>query len=119
MEKLGIIVDLAHLSPTAIDEILELVTRPIVVSHTGVRGTCDNRRNLSDQHIRRIAAGGGVIGFGYWETAACGRAPKDIAAAIGYVVRLVGPIMRRSARTTMAARRLASIRAICALSLRR
>jgi microsomal dipeptidase-like Zn-dependent dipeptidase len=90
MEKLGIIVDLAHLSPTAIDEILELVTRPIVVSHTGVRGTCDNRRNLSDQHIRRIAAGGGVIGLGYWETAACGRAPKDIAAAIGYVVRLVG-----------------------------
>lgn len=90
MESLGIIVDLAHLSPTAIDELLDLVTRPVVVSHTGVRGTCDNRRNLSDEHVRRIARGGGVIGIGYWETAVCGRAPADIARAITYVVRLVG-----------------------------
>jgi len=84
------IVDLAHLSPTAIDEVLDLATRPVVVSHTGVRGTCDNRRNLSDDHILRIAKGGGIIGIGYWETAACGRAPADIAKAIAYVVQLVG-----------------------------
>jgi microsomal dipeptidase-like Zn-dependent dipeptidase len=90
MEELGIIVDLAHLSPTAIDEVLELATRPVVVSHTGVRGTCDNRRNLSDEHIRRIGGGGGIIGIGYWETAACGRSPGDIAKALAYVVELVG-----------------------------
>lgn len=90
MEELGIIVDLAHLSPTAIDEVLDLATRPVVVSHTGVRGTCDNRRNLSDDHILRIAKGGGIIGIGYWEMAACGRAPVDIAKAIVYVVQLVG-----------------------------
>ena len=90
MEELGVIVDLAHLSPTAIDEVLDLATRPVVVSHTGVRGTCDNRRNLSDDHILRIAKGGGIIGIGYWEMAACGRAPADIAKAIAYVVQLVG-----------------------------
>jgi microsomal dipeptidase-like Zn-dependent dipeptidase len=90
MEELGIIVDLAHLSPTAIDEVLGLTSRPAVVSHTGVRGICDNLRNLSDEHIRRIAAGGGVIGIGYWETAVCGRTPVDIARSIAYVVRLVG-----------------------------
>jgi len=90
MEELGIIVDLAHLAPTAIDEVLDLVTRPVVVSHTGVRGTCDNRRNLSDEHLRRIASGGGIIGIGYWETAVCGRAPAEIARALAYVVRLIG-----------------------------
>ena len=90
MEELGIIVDLAHLAPTAIDEVLDLVTRPVVVSHTGVRGTCDNRRNLADEHLRRIASGGGIIGIGYWETAACGRAPAEIARALAYVVRLIG-----------------------------
>jgi membrane dipeptidase len=90
MERLGIVVDLAHLSPTAIDEVLDLATLPVVVSHTGVRGTCDNRRNLSDEHIQRIAAGGGIIGIGFWDTAVCGRAPADIASAIAYVVRLVG-----------------------------
>jgi membrane dipeptidase len=90
MEQLGIIVDLAHLAPAAIDEVLDLATRPLVVSHTGVRGTCDNRRNLSDEHIRRIASGGGIIGIGYWEMAVCGLAPADIAKAIDYVVQLVG-----------------------------
>jgi microsomal dipeptidase-like Zn-dependent dipeptidase len=90
MEQLGIIVDLAHLAPTAIDEILDIATRPVVVSHTGVQGTCDNRRNLSDEHIRRIADSDGIIGIGYWETAACGIAPADIAKAIAYVARLVG-----------------------------
>jgi microsomal dipeptidase-like Zn-dependent dipeptidase len=90
MEQMGIIVDLAHLAPTAVDEILDIATRPVVVSHTGVRGTCDNRRNLSDEHIRKIAGNDGIIGIGYWETAACGIAPADIAKAIAYVVRLVG-----------------------------
>ena len=90
MEALGIVLDLAHMSPGAIDEALDLATRPTVFSHGGVRGTCENRRNLSDEQVRRIAAGGGLIGIGYWETAVCGRTPEDIARAIAYVVRLVG-----------------------------
>jgi membrane dipeptidase len=91
MERLGITLDLAHLAPTAVDEALVLSTRPTVFSHGGVRGTCDNQRNLSDAHVKRIAAGGGVIGIGYWETAVCGTSPADIARAIAYVVGLVGP----------------------------
>ena len=90
MERLGITLDLAHLSPTAVDEALDLATHPTVFSHGGVRGTCDNQRNLSYEQVRRIAAGSGVIGIGYWKWAVCGRAPEDIAAAIAYVVRLVG-----------------------------
>jgi microsomal dipeptidase-like Zn-dependent dipeptidase len=90
MEALGIIVDLAHVSPAALDEILDISTRPTVFSHGGVRGTCDNTRNLGDEQIRRIAAGGGLIGIGYWETAVCGLTPADVARALAYVVRLVG-----------------------------
>ena len=90
METRGITLDLAHLAPVAVDEALDLSTRPTVFSHGGVRGTCDNRRNLSDDHVRRIAAGGGVVGIGYWEWAVCGTTPRDVARAIAYVVRLVG-----------------------------
>jgi len=90
MESLGVVVDLAHLSPAAIDDVLAIVTKPVVSSHGGVRGTCDNQRNLSDDQIRRIAATGGVVGIGYWATAVCGTRPEDIALAIAYVVRLVG-----------------------------
>lgn len=90
MQSLGILIDLAHLAPEAIDDVLEMVRVPTVVSHTGVKGTCDNPRNLSDRHIRGIAAGGGVIGIGYWEMAVCGIEPRFIAAAIKHVVDLVG-----------------------------
>jgi microsomal dipeptidase-like Zn-dependent dipeptidase len=90
MEELGILVDLAHLAPAALEEALDLLTKPTVVSHGGVKGTCDNLRTLSDAHVRRIAAGGGVIGIGYWETAVCGTEPRHVADAIRYVVDLVG-----------------------------
>ncbi len=41
------LIDLVHASPQAIDDTLALTNRPVIVSHTGVRGTCDNIRNLS------------------------------------------------------------------------
>jgi len=55
-----------------------------------VKGTCDNVRNLSDDQLRRIAATGGVIGIGFWETAVCGPDERAIAAAIGHAVRVAG-----------------------------
>lgn len=90
MEERGVLVDLAHASPRAIDEVLAMATKPTVVSHGGVKGTCPSERTLSDEHVRAIAAGGGVIGIGYWETAICGREPRQVVAAMRHVVSLVG-----------------------------
>jgi microsomal dipeptidase-like Zn-dependent dipeptidase len=90
MEARGVLVDLAHVSPSAIDDALALVRKPVVVSHTGVRGTCDGARNLSDDQLRRIAERGGVIGIGYWSVAACGTRPRDVARALAHVVRVAG-----------------------------
>jgi microsomal dipeptidase-like Zn-dependent dipeptidase len=66
------------------------VTKPVVVSHTGVRGTCDNQRNLTDDQLRRIAATGGVIGIGFWDTAVCGEDAKAVGKAIRYAVNIAG-----------------------------
>ena len=90
MEELGIVVDLAHASEQLADDVLDMATRPVVVSHTGVQATCDTRRNLSDRLIRRIAENGGVIGIGFWETVLCGTEPAAIARAMRYVADLVG-----------------------------
>jgi membrane dipeptidase len=90
MEALGILTDLAHASPALIADVLALATRPVVVSHGGVKGTCDNRRNLSDVELRGIAATGGVVGIGLWETAVCGETPADWARAVRYAVDVVG-----------------------------
>jgi len=90
IEENHMIVDLAHASPKTIDDVLAWSHRPMLVSHTGVKGTCDNRRNLSDDHLKQIAARGGIIGIGYWETAVCGKDAKAIAKTMHYTANLIG-----------------------------
>jgi len=90
VEERRMIIDLAHSSPNAVADVLDMATRPVVVSHTGVRGACDSVRNLSDLLMQRIAAQGGLIGIGYWEGAICDFSPDGVAASIAYAVDLVG-----------------------------
>ena len=90
MEALGMLVDLAHASVPTIDDVLAVSTRPVVVSHTGVKGTCDNNRNLSDEQLRKIAATGGVVGIGYWEAATCGQDARAVARAVRHAANVVG-----------------------------
>lgn len=84
------IVDVAHASGRTIDDVLAIATRPVFVSHSGVRGTCDNQRNLSDEQLKGIARTGGVIGIGFWDTAVCGKDARAIAKAIRYTANLIG-----------------------------
>lgn len=90
MEARGMVLDLAHASALTIDDALKVATRPVVVSHTGVKGTCNNNRNLSDDQLRAIAAKGGLIGIGFWETAVCGTDASAIARAMRYTANRVG-----------------------------
>ena len=91
LQAKNVFIDLAHASPKVIDEVLAMATRPVIVSHTGVKGTCDNTRNLSDEQLKGIARTGGIVGIGYWDMAVCGRDAQAIARAIKYTVDLIGP----------------------------
>jgi membrane dipeptidase len=62
-ERLGIILDLAHINPAGFEEICALTTRPLIVSHSNARRYYDMERNMSDEQIRMIGARGGVIGI--------------------------------------------------------
>ena len=65
-------------------------TRPVLASHTGLRRTCDNGRNLTDAEALGVAATGGVLGIGFWDTVTCGSTTADVARAIRDAVDLVG-----------------------------
>jgi membrane dipeptidase len=90
MEALHIAVDLAHLAPAGVDEVLRMATRPVVVSHTGVQATCPGPRNLTDDQIRSIAANGGLIGIGYWDAAICQVSAQSTARAMRHVTMIAG-----------------------------
>jgi microsomal dipeptidase-like Zn-dependent dipeptidase len=90
LENASIIVDVAHASARTIDDVLSIATRPVVASHTGVRGTADNARNLSDEQLRGIAATGGMVGIGFWPTATGGEDAASIGRAIAYAAGVIG-----------------------------
>lgn len=90
MERLGMLVDLAHASERTIDDVLDMAVKPVVFSHTGVTGTCSSPRNLSDAQLRRTAAQGGVIGIGFFEAATCGTDLGAVVRAIRHAVGIVG-----------------------------
>jgi membrane dipeptidase len=90
LEEKRMLVDLAHASKALIDDVLAIAKRPVLVSHTGVAGTCPGPRNLSDEHLQRIASGGGVIGIGYWDAAVCDTSVGAIVRAIRYAADKVG-----------------------------
>jgi microsomal dipeptidase-like Zn-dependent dipeptidase len=90
MEGAGMIVDVAHASSATIDDLLAIATRPVVASHTGIRATADNVRNLPDAQVREIAATGGLIGIGFWPTASGGDDAAAIARSVVAAIGLAG-----------------------------
>jgi len=91
LEEREIIIDLAHASEQVAWDTIKIATRPVVISHTGFRGHCDTPRNFPDELMQAIAEKGGLIAVGFWDKAACGDTPDDIAASIAYGIALVGP----------------------------
>ncbi len=90
MERMGMIVDIAHCSHQCVSEILAMAQRPVVSSHGGVQATCAVNRNLTDEQIRGVAATGGIIGVGYWDGAVCSTSPRAAARAMKHIRDLVG-----------------------------
>lgn len=89
LEARRIIVDVAHSSPRVVEDVLDIATRPIVVSHTGITAVCPSPRNLPDALMQRIAAAGGIVAVGYWD-AVCDTTPSGVVAALRAAVDLLG-----------------------------
>jgi membrane dipeptidase len=90
MGEQGVIVDIAHASPKMVEDILDASDRPVLLSHGGVKGSCDVGRNLDDSLMRRVAAEGGLVGIGYWDGAVCDVTPEGIVSSIRYAIDLMG-----------------------------
>jgi membrane dipeptidase len=61
MNRIGMMVDVSHVSDETIDDVLETSRAPVFASHSSCRAIARLPRNLTDDHIRRIAAKGGVV----------------------------------------------------------
>jgi membrane dipeptidase len=66
MNRLGMIIDISHLSEQAFWEVMELSKAPVIASHSCVKAICNHYRNLTDEQIKAIAKSGGVIGINFF-----------------------------------------------------
>ncbi len=59
--RLGIMVDVSHISDKSFFDVLKITKAPVIASHSSVRALCDHPRNLSDAMLKALASNGGVI----------------------------------------------------------
>lgn len=65
MDRLGMIVDISHVSDKTFYDTLGVATKPVIASHSSCRALADVPRNMTDEMIRALAKQGGVIGINF------------------------------------------------------
>ncbi|MBC7233155.1 MAG: membrane dipeptidase [Chloroflexi bacterium] len=60
--RLGIMVDISHLAPAGVRDVLETSSKPVIASHSNAYALCPHPRNLTDQQLTALAEKGGVVG---------------------------------------------------------
>lgn len=66
MNRLGMLVDVSHVSEDTVMDVLEVSTKPVIASHSSCLALCNHPRNLSDKALKAIAQKGGVIGINFF-----------------------------------------------------
>ncbi len=98
MEELGIVVDLAHSNLVAYEEVMDMVTKPVVISHRSPRNYFPQKPEHSSYHPRvdvsggkerleKLAKNGGVLGVLFYST----KTIDDLVAEIEYILETIGP----------------------------
>lgn len=94
MNRLGMIVDVTHISIDSFCDVIEISKAPIIASHSGCRALCDVPRNLTDDQLKALKKKGGVIQIvafgGYLRRPTDEITIKDFIDHIDYAVNLIG-----------------------------
>lgn len=92
--RLGMLVDVSHLAPAGLEDVLKISRHPVIASHSNAYALCPNERNLTDQQIHAIARGGGLVGVtfvaSFLARPEASATLEHVLDQIDYLVRLAG-----------------------------
>jgi membrane dipeptidase len=96
MNRIGMIVDVSHVSDATMTTVLDVSAAPVIASHSSARAVAAHPRNIPDALIRRVAAAGGVVMIAFYpaflsaDWRAWDRARTDFARAAGVPADVYG-----------------------------
>lgn len=90
MQARGIVVDVSHLSERSFWDVLAATRGPLVATHSNAAALTPNRRNLTDEQLRAIAARGGVVGVNFFPAFTGGASLGHVLSHIDYLVKVMG-----------------------------
>lgn len=93
LNRLGMVVDVSHISERGFWDVVDIAERPILASHSNAKAVCDHPRNLTDEQIKALAETGGSIGVIYYADFVDATDPTvdRLVDHIDHIVQLVGP----------------------------
>lgn len=92
LERLGIVIDVAHLAEAPFWDLLGIAQGPVVCSHANAKALCDHPRNLTDEQIHALAATGGYVGVCFIGDFIAAEEPtlEDLLDHVDHIATLVG-----------------------------
>jgi membrane dipeptidase len=94
MQQLGMVVDVSHLAPRGVHDVISISAGPVVASHSNAAAVHGHRRNLGDEQMRAIAETGGVIGMTFvpgFISSSDVVSTDDLLRHVDHALRVVGP----------------------------
>lgn len=94
MNRLGMLVDVSHISAAGFWSVIETSTKPIIATHSNAKSLCSHPRNLNDEQIKALAQNGGLAGITFagqfleedWRNACI----ESVYKHIDYMLNLIG-----------------------------
>lgn len=94
MNRLGMLVDVSHISTAGFWSVIETSTKPIIATHSNAKSLCSHPRNLNDEQIKALAQNGGLAGITFagqfleedWRNAC----KESVYKHIDYMLNLIG-----------------------------
>lgn len=94
MNRLGMLVDVSHISTAGFWSVMETSTKPIIATHSNAKSLCSHPRNLNDEQIKALAQNGGLAGITFagqfleedWRNACI----ESVYKHIDYMLNLIG-----------------------------
>ncbi|XP_053721754.1 dipeptidase 1 [Synchiropus splendidus] len=94
MNRLGMLIDLAHVTVNVMNQVLDMSAAPVIFSHSSAYSVCKHKRNVPDDVLRRVKEKGGIVMINFYnDYVTCSQSAKltDVADHFDHIKKVGGP----------------------------